>query len=93
MYSLSYLSSYSMVNLSKVTHTCVCGTPNEKVTSTIGSVVETSIDASTDIEGLISKHNTCKHHIITYIKNTQKTTHTHTHIKSMRNIDMIKILN
>jgi hypothetical protein len=43
----------TMVNLSNVTHTCVCGTLNEQVASTVASVVETDIDASIDVEGLL----------------------------------------
>jgi hypothetical protein len=43
----------TMVNLSNVTHTCVCGTPNENDSSTAASMVETDTDASIDVEGLL----------------------------------------
>jgi hypothetical protein len=56
----------TMVNLSNVTHTCVCGTPNEHVSSTIASVVETDIDASIDVEGFYRGVTTTKHHTIRY---------------------------
>jgi hypothetical protein len=43
----------TMVNLSNVTHTCVCGTSNEQVASIVASVVETNTNASIGIEGLL----------------------------------------
>jgi hypothetical protein len=43
----------TMVNLSNVTHTCVCGTPNKQVSSTTTSVVETDTYASTGAQGLL----------------------------------------
>ena len=43
----------TMVNLSNVTHTCVCGTSNEKVASIVALVVETDTNASINIEVLL----------------------------------------
>jgi hypothetical protein len=58
----------TMVNLSNVTHTCVWGTPNEQVFSTVASVVETNTDASIDVEGFYTGVATTKHHTIKYLK-------------------------
>jgi hypothetical protein len=49
-----------MVSLSNLTHTCVWGVPNEKVSSTTASVVGLGIDASIDVEGLFLRHNNFK---------------------------------
>jgi hypothetical protein len=49
-----------MVNLSNVTHTCVWGAPNEKVASTVASVVGLGTDASIDVEGLLLGRNNYK---------------------------------
>jgi hypothetical protein len=65
-----------VMNLSKVTHTCICGTPNEQDASTVALVVEIDTDVSIDVNGLLSECSNCKHYIIRY----GKYTHTHTHI-------------
>jgi hypothetical protein len=49
-----------MVNLSKVTHTCICGTPNEHVASIVASVVETSNDASIGVDNILLEHRNYK---------------------------------
>jgi hypothetical protein len=49
-----------MVNLPNVTHTCVCGTPKEKVASITASMMKTNTDASIDVEGLLFGHRNYK---------------------------------
>jgi hypothetical protein len=49
-----------MMNLSNVTHTCVCGTSNEKASYTTASMVETETDASIDVEGILYRCSNCK---------------------------------